>query len=269
MVTKMRLIAKRILPLIPVMFMIFATGAAAEEEEVRVNAPEFVSGTFDVTIDIYDVTDLYGGQFDLSFDPDVVNVNDIYEGVIDGATVLIDTWDLTEEDRACVLFNIDDSENPEGVSGSGYLASIRFEVVGDDGDVSDIEISEGLLSCYGSDYHPCLAGNALMKETNADWSGDVVTVGTAPSIPVKTPTPTQVPTIAVTSTLTATSRQTSAPNPELSALTVKAQDGPTVAVPDTSSEKDKLQDIITPHNFIAIYSFVGLLAFVYTLTLLR
>jgi hypothetical protein len=41
--------------------------AAQEEVEVRVNAPEYVAGTFNATIDVDNVTDFNSGQFDLSF----------------------------------------------------------------------------------------------------------------------------------------------------------------------------------------------------------
>lgn len=273
MIMKIELISKMILLFIPVVaLMIFTTGAAAQEEanvSVIVNAPEFVSGTFDVTIDIYDVIDLYGGQFDLSFDPDVLNANGVYEGEIDGATVPIsnkDTRYLMEDSRVRVIFDINDEENPEGVSGSGYLATIRFKVVGDDGDTSALELSKGLLSCYGSDSHPYLAGNALQKKTNADWSGDVVTVGSADmgdaateSTPVQTATPRSASSLLDSGT------------GSVAASTPATEHASDAAVPVVTSERDE-QDVwgvLVEHNFIEIYSFIGLLAFIYTLTLLK
>jgi len=273
MIMKNELISKRILLLMSVVALIvFATGAAAEEEEnvsVGVNAPEFVSGTFDVTIDIYNVIDLYGGQFDLSFDPDVVNVNGVYEGEIDGTTVTIDTWGLVEGGRRVrVLFNIDDIENPEGVSGSGYLATIRFEVVGDDDDTIALELYEGLLSCYKTDDHPGSAGNAIEQETDADWSGDVVTVGDAGTVETEEITSTPV--------RTATPRSASPPSLDSGTEPVTASTPATehvsdAAVPVETSEMDE-QDVwsmLAEYNFTEIYSFIGLLAFIYTLTLLR
>ena len=268
---KIELISKMILLFIPVVaLVIFTTGAAAQEEEnvsVVVNAPEFVSGTFDVTIDIYNVIDLYGGNFDLSFDPDVVNANGVYEGEIDGTTVTIDNKDtyLMEDSRVRVLFNIDDEENPEGVSGSGYLASIRFEVVGDDGDTSALELSEGLLSCYESDDNPLLAGNAIQQETNSDWHGDVVTVGdagtaTTVSTPVQTATPRSTHPSSLDSGVGSVTTSTSG-----------AEHVSDAAVPVGTSERDEpdVWDVLAEYNFIEIYSFIGLLAFSYTLTLLK
>ena len=270
---KIELISKMILLFIPVVaLVIFTTGAAAQEEEnvsVIVNAPEFVSGTFDVTIDIYDVIDLYGGNFDLSFDPDVVNANGVYEGEIDGATVPIDNKDryLMEDSRVRVIVNINDEENPEGVSGSGYLATIRFEVVGDDGDTSTLELSKGVLSCYGYDSHPYLAGNRIIPpEINADWSGDVVTVGNAgmgDAATAETPVKTATPRSSVSS-LDSGAEPVTASTP----ATEHVSDA---AVPVGTSERDEPDawEVLAEHNFIEIYSFIGLLAFIYTLTLLK
>ena len=273
MIMKAETISKRMLLFMPVVALIvFTTGVAANEEEnvsVRVNAPEFVSGTFDVTIDVHNVVDLYGGNFDLSFDPDVVNANGVYEGEIDGATVTIDNDDryLMADNRVRVLFNIDDVESPNGVSGSGYLAMIRFEVVGGDGDTSALELSEGLLSCYESVDHPGSAGNPIEQETDADWSGDVVTVGGAGTVE--------------TEKIASTPVQTATPRPPPSSLDSGAEPVTTstpatehasdVAVPVGTSERDEPDwwEVLAEHNFIGTYLFVGLLAFTYTLILLR
>ncbi|NOQ32896.1 MAG: hypothetical protein GQ567_01660, partial [Methanosarcinales archaeon] len=166
-----------------------------------------------------------------------------------------------------VIFDISDEENPEGVSGSGYLATIRFEVVGDDGDTSALELSKGVLSCYGSDSHPYLAGNRIIPpKINADWSGDVVTVGNADlgdaataSTPVQTATPR-----SASSSLDSGTGSVTASTP----ATEHASDA---AVPVGTSERDEpdVWGVLAEHNFIEIYSFIGLLAFSYTLTLLR
>ncbi|MEA1907054.1 MAG: cohesin domain-containing protein [Euryarchaeota archaeon] len=274
MIMKTEPISKKMLLFMPVVALIvFTTGAAAQEEEnasVRVNAPEFISGTFDVTIDVHNVVNLYGGNFDLSFDPDVVNANGVYKGEIDGATVAIDNEDryLMEDNRVRVLFNIDDVDNPHGVSGSGYLAMIRFEVVGGDGDTSALELSDGLLSCYESDDHPLLAGNRIIPpEINADWSGDVVTVGDAGTVKTEK--------IASTPVRTATPRS-STPSLDSGAGSVTAstpatEHAPDVAVPVGASERDEPDwwDVMVEHNFIGTYLFIGLLAFTYTLILLK
>jgi hypothetical protein len=109
---------------------------------VTVNAPEVVTGTFDATIDIADVTDLDSGQFDLSFDANVVEVIGVDSGIIGSTTVQLETWTLVDSDTVRVLFNL---PGTTGISGSGSLATIHFTVTGTAGDTSVLDISDGLL----------------------------------------------------------------------------------------------------------------------------
>ena len=124
------------------------------ETQVCVNAPDVVSGTFNVTIEVNNAVDLDSGQFDLSFDPSVVNVTDVYNGSIDGTAIPVgnwtvmhgtDNWDCDKLVR--VVF---DMPEVTGVSGSGHLVTIHFEVTGAAGDRSVLDISDGLLVNTGS-----------------------------------------------------------------------------------------------------------------------
>ena len=264
------LMISKIISIIIILFLasiILATPAAASQTSVNVNSPEKVDGDFIVTIEIEDVANLDSGQFDLSFDPDVVSFVDVEPGSIDGTEVPIDMFRLMEDGRVRVLFNIDDVESPNGVSGSGYLAMIRFEGVGGDGDTSALELSEGLLSCYESVDRPGSAGNPIEQETDADWSGDVVTVGGAGTVE--------------TEKIASTPVQTATPRPPPSSLDTGAEPVTTstpatehasdAAVTVGASERDEPDwwEVLAEHNFIGTYLFVGLLAFTYTLILLR
>jgi len=97
---------------------------------VTVNAPESVSDTFDVTIDVKNVASMNSGQFDLSFDSSVVNVTGVSAGKIGGTTVPILGWGFMDADTIRVLFKLDG----RGVSGSGYVARIDFETRQSKGD---------------------------------------------------------------------------------------------------------------------------------------
>jgi len=119
--------------------IILATPVAAYQTGVSVNAPESVDSDFSVVIDIENVVDLDSGQFDLYFDPAAVNVTSVGDGNIGGTTMPIADW-AVDEDRIRVLFNL---PGIDGVSGSGSLATIRFETVVS-GDCV-MEISDGLL----------------------------------------------------------------------------------------------------------------------------
>ncbi len=130
--------------------------------QVSVNAPEIVSGANDFMIEIYDVTNLDSGQFDLTFDPNVVNVTNVSSGEIGGTTIPIDSWNFTDAGTIRVLFNI-----PEvtGVAGDGQIATISFEITGTAGDTSVLELSHGSLVDCGS------------NETPALWFGCEVVIG--------------------------------------------------------------------------------------------
>ena len=134
----------------------------AQQTQVCVNAPEVVSGAFEVTIDIHNVVDLDSGQFDLSFDPGVVNVTDVSAGNIAGTTVLIESWGFVDADTIRVRFNL---PGAVGVSGSGQITTISFETTGSQGDACVLDIFNGLLVDTGADKIPAI------------WIDDEVTSG--------------------------------------------------------------------------------------------
>ncbi|MBC2700229.1 MAG: hypothetical protein HF976_02245, partial [ANME-2 cluster archaeon] len=134
----------------------------AQKAQVRVDAPEVVSGTFNAKIDIYNVADLDSGQFDLSFDASVVNVTGVNSGSIDGTEVPEDMWRFIDTDTIRVIFNLPDTT---GVSGSGSLTAISFEVLGVTDDTSVLAISDGLLV------------DTKSNEISSLWFNDEITVG--------------------------------------------------------------------------------------------
>ena len=147
---------------VPIALMLFAvTPVIAQEAEVSVtvNAPPEVEegGTFVATIDVDSVTDFSHGHFDLSFDSSVVKVSDVKDGEIDGEDVPIVIWNLNpDEDTVRVAIML---PMGECVSGSGYLAKIKFDVRGDEGEESKLDIFNGKL------------GNASGEKIPANWHG--------------------------------------------------------------------------------------------------
>ena len=151
-----------LLLLVTFTFLAVVPVAAQEPVEVRVNATEYVEETFTVTIDVDNVTDFNSGQFDLSFDSRVVGVTDVADGSLDGTAVPVSMWDFVGSETIRVLLKL---PWDEGVSGSGYLAEISFEVVGEQGDRSLLDISKGLL------------GDKNAEAIPAEWFDDEVIVG--------------------------------------------------------------------------------------------
>ena len=129
---------------------------------VTVNAPPVVTDTFEVTIDVENVTDLDCGQFELFFDPGVVIVEDVAAGSIDDTEIPVIGWWFMDVNRIGVLFNI---PGIRGVSGSGYVAKINFEITGSEGDSCVLNISEGLLVNNNADKMPVI------------WTDGEVTIG--------------------------------------------------------------------------------------------
>jgi hypothetical protein len=138
---------------------------------VTVNFPEVVSGRFDVTIDIENVVDLAAGQFDLSFNSSVVNVTDLDDidgiynmtGEVGGDEVPVAMCVFMNANTIRLLFNPGVSG---AVSGSGTIATIRFEVVGEDGDFSFLNLSNGLLVDKESDKIPAVWVNSMVTLEN-------------------------------------------------------------------------------------------------------
>ena len=138
-----------------------AIASAAQEVEVRVNAPAYIEETFNATIDVANVTDLNSGQFDLSFNSSVVNVTEVKAGEIDGVAVPIFMWNFFDADTVRVLISM---PMDVGVNGSGYLAEIEFEVKGNSGEKSTLNISNEMLV------------DTKAKKIDAEWYDGEVTV---------------------------------------------------------------------------------------------
>ncbi|HJH32530.1 MAG TPA: PGF-CTERM sorting domain-containing protein [Methanosarcinaceae archaeon] len=133
--------------------MVFAVlPAQAQQPAVSIIAPEWVEGTTCyATVEINNISNLDAGQFDLSFNSSVLKVVDVGNGDIQGTEIPVQ-WNSIETGMIRVIFNL---EGVTGISGSGQLAKIDFEVVGP-GD-STIGISNELLV------------NTQANKINADW----------------------------------------------------------------------------------------------------
>ncbi len=282
----MDIITKKILSI--ALLMLLAIGVAADDDidpdadvNVTVSAPLYVSeDTFEVTINVTEVSDMCSAQFDLTFDPDVIyaDKSDVGSGMIDDRELPISSCRLMEDGRIRIMIQYDNDIIDEGgVSGSGYIAKIVFEVVGDIGDTSDIDISEEQKRMLAH-LEPREGYDTMGPDnTPANWFGTNVTIGTAPAAsdeaPTPTPTPTETPAVNTTqdsiSAPTPTETPTETESLELasnpSPFMASAQSAPAAAVPGASSEDGGLPDIPTAHDLIPIYSLVGLLALIYAI----
>ena len=172
---------------------------AASGTNVRVVVPddELLEGeTFPVTIEIDDVVNLDSGQFDLYFDSKVINVLNVVDDdcasaveagniggtdvPIEGCSTNIGGYAASAGDSVMWLtFNL---AGFDGVSGSGHLATITFEVTGESGDGSVLNLHHDANTPLLVDIHS--------NELNATWIDGNVTIGTSESDSTTTPPPT-------------------------------------------------------------------------------
>ena len=142
---------------------ILATVAAEAQVPVSINAPDIVGpgSNFTATIDIGGVVDLNGAQYDISFDPSVLRLDDVTAGEIDGTEIPVDIWNEISPGTYTIVQNV---PGLEGVSGSGYLAVLHFRVKGSSGTSTSITLQNGWLS------------DKEAKQIIAQWIGDLVNV---------------------------------------------------------------------------------------------
>jgi subtilisin family serine protease len=143
-------------------FTVVAVGAVT----VSVDAPDTAAPDSDFTanIDISQVTELDSGNYDITFDPLVLQLDDVTSGLIGSTTIPVDMYNEMSPGTYRVVQNV---PGLTGLSGSGYLAILHFRVIGSEGDSSAITLSNGTLS------------DAQAVEIEATWVGDSVSITSA------------------------------------------------------------------------------------------
>ncbi|AKB78661.1 hypothetical protein MSHOH_2178 [Methanosarcina horonobensis HB-1 = JCM 15518] len=136
-----------------VLVLVFtAVPGQAQQTIVSLSTPELVEGdTVYATVNIENVKDLDAGQFDLLFNSDALRVVGVENGSIRETEIPVQ-WREADSKKVRVIFNL---EGVTGVNGSGQLARIGFEVIGDG--ESGFRISDGLL------------GDTEAKSIDTDW----------------------------------------------------------------------------------------------------
>lgn len=94
--------------------------------------PAIVGSTVDLSVLIDDISDLYGYQFSLSFDPSVLRATAVTEGdFLAGGGATSPGYEGIDNATGTVSYVYNTLLGPgAGVSGSGTLAHIRFDVIG-------------------------------------------------------------------------------------------------------------------------------------------
>jgi len=134
--------------------------------QVSLISPERVrSGeAFWVEVRVDSVKDFDAANYDITYNPDVIEVIGVTSGVIGGTAIPVDMWGFIPTGVQGTVRLINNVPNVPGVSGSGYLAKIQFRAIGSCGSTTDIILHNGIL------------GNNLAQEIEADWFSDSVSV---------------------------------------------------------------------------------------------
>jgi hypothetical protein len=143
-------------------FTVVAVGAVT----VSVDAPATAApdSDFSANIDISQVAELDSCNYDITFDPSVLRLDDVTSGLIGSTTIPVDMYNEISSGIYRVVQNV---PGLTGVTGSGYLVVLHFHVIGSEGDGSDITLSNGTLS------------DAQAVEIEATWVGDSVSITSA------------------------------------------------------------------------------------------
>jgi hypothetical protein len=126
---------------------------------VTVISPELVETgeNFVVTIGVGEVAELNAAQYDISFDKDVLLLEDITPGLIGSTTIDVMSNEITPG-----VYRIVQTLLTGTVSGSGYLAQLHFRAIGVS-DETGIGVTNGLLS-------------GMEGEIPAGWTGSQLKV---------------------------------------------------------------------------------------------
>ncbi len=128
---------------------------------VSIGAPAIVSagGTFDVNINVSPVTNLNASQFDLSYDPTVIQVTGteggagVSSGLIGNTSIPLNGWTFqpVAGTPSGTIRVISHMPGDNGIDGSGYLAQIHFNVLGAMGASTTLHLSGVILSDVNAD----------------------------------------------------------------------------------------------------------------------
>lgn len=128
---------------------------------ITVDAPQRVEvgSDFTASIKISPVTLFDGTNYSISFDPEVLRLDDVTPGRIDDKEIPVTGFKIIAPGFCNVLQSI---PGLTGINGSGTLSVLHFHVLG--GQSSQITISNGTIV------------NTQTEEIGADWVGDSVSV---------------------------------------------------------------------------------------------
>jgi len=173
--------------------------AATPEITVSIDAPAQAASDSDFTanVNISQVTNFDACNYDVSFDATVLRFGSVTSGLIGSTTIPVDIYNQISSGRWRIVQNV---PGIAGVGGSGYLAVLHFHVIGSGGQVSQISLSNGVLS------------DIAASEIKATWAGGSMKVAAAPEATTPPTAVTPSPEGTTPQTVVSPSPEATAPN---------------------------------------------------------
>jgi hypothetical protein len=143
---------------------------------VSIDLPETVKKSsgryFHARIAITNVTNFDAAQYDITYDPDIIRIQDVTPGYISGTKIPIEEWGYVPANTQGTVRILNSVPNAPGVSGEGYLADIYFKVMGNPGDSSVISFVVG----FGVPQGYSMIVNNSGIEITATWTNSSVAI---------------------------------------------------------------------------------------------
>jgi len=165
--------------------------AAASGVTISIDTPAGVAPDSDFTagISINGVTDFDACNYDVTFDPLVLRLDDVASGLIGSTEIPVDLYNELSPGTYRVIQNV---PGLTGASGSGYLAELHFHVTGSAGDSSLVGPSNGVLSdITAGEIEATWAEGVVMVATEASQATPPLTASSSPESPAPPPESTE------------------------------------------------------------------------------
>jgi PKD repeat protein len=129
------------------LFLFSPSPAAAAITPVSIEVVGYATANSDfiAKVNIGSVTDFDACNYDVTYDPAVLQVTDVTDGLIGGTIIPVSSWGFIPLSTQGSIRVIQNVEGTPGVTGAGYLAEIHFHVVGAAGNASTLHFSNGIL----------------------------------------------------------------------------------------------------------------------------
>ncbi|MEK7353840.1 MAG: cohesin domain-containing protein, partial [Chloroflexota bacterium] len=130
---------------------------------VTADAPTYVltQRDFSAKVKLNQVDNFDAASYNIVFNPAVLQVANVTAGLIGGTQIPVGQWNVVSSGNVSIVQNVDGTP---GISGTGYLAVLRFHVIGASSTASQISLTGGTL------------GDKDAHEIPSSWVADSVLV---------------------------------------------------------------------------------------------